>query len=436
MTIKQILQIKEEQKIHKLQGWARFTRGNEKIFFIELNDGSTISNLQLVIKNPKEEILKIKKGDSLEVSGILILTPLNQQKSELKVDEIIVINPVDNDYPIQKQHIPLETLREKLHVRHQTKTLQAIMLIRSTLSKKIHEFFDKHNYLYLHSPIITSNDGEGAGETFEIKNNIFSNKANLTVTGQLHAEAYANGFKKIYTFGPTFRAEKSHTPRHASEFWMVEPEVAFYKLNDIMDMSYEFLSYITRETIKLHKEEFDLLDSLSENKLLNNINLFLNTKPKIITYKDCIEILEKEKDIFNDKNIHFGLDLATEHEKYLTKKLGPIFIINYPKEIKAFYMYQNDDKKTVACFDFLVPGIGELIGGSQRENRYDVLLSRIEKLGLDFPSLEWYLDLRRFGAPVSSGFGLGFERMIMYLTGIHNIRDVIPFPRTTGMVKM
>ena len=444
-SIKEIIKTYKDQQDIKIKGWITSNRGNTKIRFININDGSTISNIQLVLTQEKfdlEEISKWKIGSAIEIEGIFKLTPNAQQPCEIEVNKANNISPTNDSFPIQKQEINLETLREIPHVRHRTNIFRAVMLIRSTLAKEIHNFFDSEGFMYLHTPIITSNDGEGAGEGFvvddENKEPFFGKKATLAVTGQLHGESYAIGFNKIYTFGPTFRAEKSNTKRHAAEFWMIEPEVAFYKLNDAINLANRMLKFVIKKTIEKHPEEFKFLDERLEGKLLKNLSKFLDNKLQVVDYSKAIEILEKVKDRFEEKDIKYGIDLATEHEKYLADEVfeGPVAVINYPKEFKAFYMYLNDDGKSVAAFDLLVPGVGELIGGSQREVRIDKLKERMKYYNISIEEMQWYLDLRKFGDAGSSGFGLGFERLVMYVTGIENIRDSIPYPRTFGSLKM
>ncbi len=445
MTIKKLLTNSIEVKEILIKGWVTANRGNTKIRFLNINDGSIITSLQIVIKSEVlgfEEVDKWKIGSAVSIIGDFIKTTGGEQNFECQAKTIELLSLTDEDFPIQKQEINLETLRDIPHIRHRTNLFRSIMLIRSTLSKEIHNFFDDQDFLYMHSPIITSNDGEGAGETFvvddESKDNFFSQKATLSVTGQLHAESYAIGFKKVYTFGPTFRAENSNTKKHAAEFWMLEPEVAFFELKDIIKLSDEMLKKVIKKTIMKHPKEFEFLDNKSGNKLLTSLDSFLTSPLKTLDYKDAIEILKKAKVTFENSNIEFGMDLSTEHEKYLAEIHceGPVAIINYPKDFKAFYMHLNDDNQTVSAFDLLVPGIGELIGGSQREVRIDVLKSRMQSLNINESDLAWYLDLRRFGDSGSSGFGLGFERLVMYVTGTENIRDVIPYPRTPGNLKM
>ncbi|MGL5617793.1 MAG: asparagine--tRNA ligase [Metamycoplasmataceae bacterium] len=445
MNIKKLLVNAKESKEIFIRGWIIANRGNTKIRFLNINDGSTITPLQIVIKSNILNFTNIDKwriGSSVEIIGDFVKSNSDKQSFECVAKKIELLALCDDDFPIQKQEINLENLRESLHTRHRTNILRSVMLIRSTLSKEIHNFFNKNDFLYMHSPIITSNDGEGAGETFsvidETKKDFFPRKATLSVTGQLHAESYAIGFEKVYTFGPTFRAENSNTKKHAAEFWMLEPEVAFYKLNDVIKLADNMLKTIIRNTIKIHPDEFKFLDEKNENKLLKNLNLYLDNPLQIMDYNDAIDVLKKNKNIFENSNIEFGMDLNSEHEKFLAEIhcKGPVAIINYPKDFKAFYMYLNDDKKTVSAFDLLVPGIGELIGGSQREVRIEILKERMKDANIDEEDLRWYLDLRRYGDSGSSGFGLGFERLIMYVTGIGNIRDVIPYPRTAGNLKM
>lgn len=445
IVFKKIIEKCQDNQEIQVKGWISSNRGNNKIRFIALNDGSTVDNLQIVLSNDQfdlEEVAKWKIGSAILVKGIFKLTPQAPQPCEIKAIEAKNIGPTDDEYPIQRQEINLETLREIPHVRHRTNYLRSVMLIRSTLAQEIHKFFEQNDFIYVHTPIITSNDGEGAGEQFivddENKEPFFSKKATLAVTGQLHGEAYATGFSKIYTFGPTFRAEKSNTKRHAAEFWMIEPEVAFYKLEQIIQLANDLLKNVIQNTMKKHPKEFQFLDEKSNHTLINQLNHFLNSELQIIEYQKAIEILQKADVQFEDNNIHFGLDLATEHEKYLTDVYfkAPVAIINYPKEFKAFYMYLNDDNKTVAAFDLLVPGVGELIGGSQREANCEKLIERMKYYNISEQDMKWYLDLRKFGDAGSAGFGIGFERLVMYVTKVDNIRDTIPFPRTFGNLKM
>ncbi len=448
MTIKQILKdiISINKTKQEIKGWITANRGNKKIKFISVNDGSTFTNLQVVVKEEMgvdlELVDKARMGASVIIKGTLIHTPEGKQIAELVANSFEILKNTDQDFPLQKNGISKEVLRGMPHIRHRTNLFRAIMRVRSTLAQEIHAYFAKKGYLLAASPIITGNDGEGAGEAFvtddESKDLFFGKKATLGVTGQLHAEAYANGFGGVYTFAPTFRAENSHTQRHAAEFWMVEPEVAFADLKEIISIADEMLKTVITNTIKKHSDEFEFLEKFVAPGLHEKLNSYINKDLLVMNYADVIIELEKVSDRFDEKDIHFGIDLATEHEKYIAEEFvkGPVAVINYPKDIKAFYMFQNDDKKTVAAFDLLVPGIGELIGGSQRECDYDKLLTRITEMNIDQEDLQWYLDLRRFGQGMSSGFGLGFERLVMYVTGIENIRDSIPFPRTPGKLMM
>ncbi|WP_029905669.1 asparagine--tRNA ligase [Mycoplasmopsis opalescens] len=447
-SIKEILFNEEsfsEQK-YTIDAWLVANRGNKKIRFLEINDGSTVASLQVTCKADLlnlDEIDAFSLGSAVKVEGILKFTPEAKQRIELLAQKITLLKKTDSDYPIQKQGINVETLREAAHVRHRTSLLRSVMLIRSTLAQEIHTYFRNNGFLNFHAPIITSNDGEGAGETFVVNDSnsdkpFFDNvKATLGVTGQLHAESYALGFKKVYTFAPTFRAEHSNTKKHAAEFWMIEPEVAFADLNDIINLAFDCLKVVIKNTLEINKKEFDFLEEKLDSNLRCRLNKFINGEVTTVDYRQAIEILAKVKDRFEEKNIEFGLDFKTEHERFLAEEVfqGPVAVINFPKEFKAFYMHQNDDNQTVASFDLLVPGIGELIGGSQREARYDKLMQRVKELGMHSDELQWYLDLRRFGDAGSSGFGIGFERLIMYVTGIDNIRDTIPYPRTSGNIK-
>ena len=442
MKIKDILSFKKEQSI-ELHGWVVSNRGNNKIRFLTINDGSCFENLQIVIKGDDvDRISSARMGAAVFTRGNVVLTPQAQQPVELISEKTELLKNTDEDYPLQKQEMSMEVLREIPHLRHRTNILRAVMRVRSTLLLEIHSFFNKRGFLNVASPIITSNDGEGAGEAFvvddESKEMFFGKKATLGVTGQLHAEAYANGFGDVYTFAPTFRAEKSHTQKHAAEFWMVEPEMAFSNLNDGIKLADELLKEVIKNTIEKHKGEFDFFVENVDKNLLDRLNDFIKKGIQVVDYSKAIEELVKVKENFEEQDIKFGMDLGTEHEKYIAEKIfkGPVAVINYPKEIKAFYMKQNDDKKTVAAFDVLVPGIGELVGGSERECDYQKLETRVKEMGIDQEDLKWYLDLRRFGQNESVGFGLGFERLIMYVTGMQNIKDTIPFVRTPNNLKM
>ncbi len=437
---------KYDRKEITLKGWVETFRANKKIGFIELNDGSSVKNIQLVIKSENKDFQILDEltiGSSIKVIGVIKHTPNSKQEVELVVNEMEILKLAQSDYPIQKQLMNLETLREIPHVRHRTKYLRSVMLIRSSLSQNIHKYFASKGFFNVHSPIITSNDGEGAGETFKVSSeamdNFFGNKkATLGVTGQLHAESYALGFGKVYTFAPTFRVENSNTKKHLAEFWMMEPEMAFYDLHETIELADDMLKSVIKATLEDRKFEFEYLNEKSEGQLLEKINTYLNNDLVKLDYSKAIEILKENSDKFVNNELYFGVDLATEHERFICEEVvkGPVAVINYPKDIKAFYMHQNEDGKTVAAFDLLVPGIGEMIGGSQRECNYDKLLNRVMQLGIDKEDLDWYLNLRRWGDVQSSGFGLGFERLVMYITGAENIRDTIPYPRTVNNLRM
>ncbi len=441
MEIKKLIEQKEQliNKDVQVSGWIRFNRPSKNIGFIELTDGSKLNGIQLVYKNDNievfEKLSKLPLFSLVTINGKLVE---GRNNIEIVITELLEVKESDEDFPIGKKEHGLEFLREVAHQRIKTKLFQSIMKIRHTAAMGIHEFFNKEGFIYVHTPIITSNDAEGAGEAFLVstENGTFYDKqGTLTVSGQLHAEGYAQALGKVYTFGPTFRAENSNTTRHASEFWMLEPEVVFCDYNEIMDIAWNFLKYTIKKVLNENEDELKLLDQ-QQNGLIDQLNEFISSDVKKTSYKEAIEILQsaqKNNVQFEENNIEFGIDLSTEHEKYLAGEhfKSPVFIYDYPTEIKSFYMYQNDDG-TARGFDLLAPGIGELIGGSQREDRYEVLLETINKKGQDLSDLAWYIDLRKNGYAKSSGFGLGFERLVMYLTGIENIRDVLPFPRTTG----
>lgn len=436
----------------KVSAWVRTSRSSKDFSFIELNDGSFFKGLQVVVDSSLEnysEVEKISVGSSLEVIGDLLESPASGQDFELKAREIKIINRASDDYPLQKKRHSFEFLREIAHLRARSNTFSAVFRLRSALSFAIHKFFQAEGFNYIHTPIISTSDCEGAGEMFQVttldlknipkneKNEVdfskdfFALSAGLTVSGQLNAEALVMGLNKVYTFGPTFRAENSNTTRHASEFWMMEPEMAFADLNDDMNLAERMMKYLIDYVLRELPEEMDFFNKFIDEGVKDRLLNILNSDFARITYTEAIEILEKsdEKFIFPVK---WGIDLQTEHERYLTDKVfkKPVFVTNYPKDIKAFYMRLNDDGKTVAAMDLLVPGIGEIIGGSQREERFDVLENRMKEMGLSVDDYSWYLDLRRFGSVKHAGFGLGFERLIMYFSGMANIRDVIPFPRT------
>lgn len=447
MFIKEVLKQPEMfsgQQV-KFKGWVSNVRGNTKVKFIEINDGSTVLNLQCVLKNDNYDLAIVDNlgiGSSVEITGLFVSTPDKQQKAEVSVEKIEILSLVKLDeYPIQNKEISVEVLRQMPHLRHRTRLFKSIMILRSALFFEINNFFQSEGFINFSAPILTSNDGEGAGETFVVddeKGGFFNKKTTLGVTGQLHAESYALGFQKVYTFAPTFRAEKSNTKKHAAEFWMVEPEVAFFNLNDIIDLGEKMLKTSIVNVISKHSSEFDFLEKYTGINLRKRLIDFTKNQIEKVNYEDALKILREHKDQFENQDLDFGADLKTEHERFLAEQVfkAPVAITNYPKDIKAFYMHQNDDGRTVAAFDLLVPGIGELIGGSQREVRYEKLEQRINELGMNQEDLQWYLDLRKFGNAGSAGFGLGFERLVMYVTGIDNIRDVIPYPRTNKTVLM
>ena len=436
-------------------GWARTIRDMKTFGFIELNDGSCFKNLQVVMSadelNNYKEIAGQNVGAALIVRGAVVLTPEAKQPLELKAASIEVEGTSTSDYPLQKKRHSVEFLRTIQHLRPRTNLFSAVFRVRSVAAYAIHQFFQEKGFVYVHTPLITGSDCEGAGEMFQVTtmdlNNIpktedgkvdysqdfFGKPTNLTVSGQLNGETYAMAFRNIYTFGPTFRAENSNTTRHAAEFWMIEPEMAFADLNDDMKLAEEMLKYVIRYVLEKAPKEMEFFNSFIDKGLLDRLNHVLNSEFGHVTYTEAIEILEKHNDKF-DYKVSWGCDLQTEHERYLTEEIfkRPVFVTDYPKEIKAFYMKQNEDGKTVAAMDCLVPGIGEIIGGSQREDDYTKLTERMKELGLNEEDYGFYLDLRKYGSARHAGFGLGFERCVMYLTGMGNIRDVIPFPRTVN----
>ena len=438
-------------------GWAKTIRDSKSFGFIELNDGSYFKNCQVVFARDVitnyDEIAKQNVGACLKVVGNVILTPERNQPFEISATSVEVLGTSSPEYPLQKKRHTLEYLRTIPHLRPRTNVFNAVFKIRSQASFAIHTFFNQRGFVYVHTPIITGNDCEGAGAMFQVttldldnvptengtvdyKQDFFGKKASLTVSGQLDVENYAMAFSNVYTFGPTFRAEHSNTVRHAAEFWMIEPELAFADLSDDMDCAEDMVKFIIENVMENCQEEIKFLNQFVDTGLIERLNNVKNNEFKRLTYTEAIEILEKVKDRFQFP-VSWGTDLQSEHERYITEEVykKPVFLMNYPKDIKAFYMRQNDDGKTVAASDLLVPGIGELIGGSQREERLDVLVKRMNECGLNPEEYKSYLDLRRFGGVVHSGFGLGFERMVMYLTGISNIRDVLPFPRTVGTLE-
>lgn len=426
----------------QLQGWIRTNRKSKNVGFIELNDGTYFRNAQCVYSSDLEqfeEIGKYSTGTAVTVVGKFVATPDGRQPFEIQVTEVVLEGSCSDDYPLQKKRHSFEYLREIAHLRVKTNTMMAVFRVRSVLSMAIHEFFQDQGFVYVHSPIITGNDAEGAGEAFTVttrkddkyEDDFFGKKASLTVSGQLHAEAYAHAFRDVYTFGPTFRAEKSNTPRHASEFWMVEPEIAFADLDDNMNLIEDLVKYSIEYVLANAPEEMKFFNERIDKDLMNKLNSLLESEFKRMTYTEAVEILQKANKEF-EYPVEWGTDLQTEHERYISEEIvgGPVFLTDYPKDIKAFYMRMNDDGKTVAACDLLVPYVGELVGGSQREERIDYLDKRMDEMGIEKESLDWYRDLRRFGGVKTAGFGIGFERFLMYITGMTNIRDVIPFPRT------
>ena len=432
-----------------INGWVRTNRAQKSFGFINMNDGSFFENIQVVYSEDSlsnfKEIQKFSVGSAIAVTGKLILTGKDAQPIEIQATSARLVGDCPENFPIQPKRHTREFLREVAHLRPRTNLFSAVFRVRSLVAHAIHCFFQDRNFVYVHTPIITASDGEGAGEMFNViapeKEDFFGQPVNLTVTGQLQGEAFALAFHDIYTFGPTFRAENSHTTRHAAEFWMIEPEIAFADLVDNMDLAEEMIKYII-EYVSLHApEEMAFFNKWVDesNTLIERLTLVKDSKFERLSYTKAIDILLEAvaagKEFEN--NVEWGIDLATEHERYLTDEYfkAPVFVYDYPKEIKAFYMRLNDDGKTVAAMDMLVPGIGELIGGSQREERLEVLEQRMEETEVPKDELDWYLDLRRFGGVKHAGYGLGFERMIMYITGVENIRDVIPFPRTPNNAK-
>ncbi len=438
-----------------VSGWVRTVRSSKNFGFIELNDGSFFSSVQIVIEAEKldnyTELSKLNVGAAITVTGILELTPQAKQPFEIKAGEVTIDGSSTPDYPLQKKRHSFEYLRTIAHLRPRTNTFAAVFRVRSMIAYAIHRFFQERGFVYVHTPLITGSDCEGAGEMFRVttldmKNpprtedgeidyseDFFGKSTNLTVSGQLNVETYCMAFRNVYTFGPTFRAENSNTTRHAAEFWMIEPEIAFADLADDMDLAEDMLKYIINYCLENAPEEMEFFNKFIDKGLLDRLHNVVSNEFARVTYTEAIEILKKHNDKFQYK-VEWGSDLQTEHERYLTETVfkRPVMVTDYPKEIKAFYMKLNDDKKTVAAVDVLVPGIGEIIGGSQREENYDVLVERMSELGLAPKDYDWYLDLRKYGTNKHAGFGLGFERAVMYITGMQNIRDVLPFPRTVG----
>ncbi len=434
-------------------GWIRTNRDSNRFGFIELNDGSCFKSIQVVYEESAipnfNDISKAAIASGLTVTGTLVLTPEAKQPFEMKATDVVIEAGSSADYPLQKKRHSLEFLREIAHLRPRSNTFSAVFRVRSLVAYAIHRFFQEQGFVYVHAPIITGSDAEGAGEMFRVttldldtpprtpdgrvdhSQDFFGKATNLTVSGQLEAEAFAMAFRRVYTFGPTFRAENSNTSRHASEFWMIEPEVAFADLSDNMDLAEEMIKYIIRFVMDKAPQEMAFFNEFVDKGLLDRLENIANSQFERITYTEAIDLLKKSGEAFQFP-VEWGIDLQTEHERFITEKIfqKPVFVTGYPKEIKAFYMRLNDDGKTVAAMDLLVPGVGEIVGGSQREERYELLLSRIREAGLAEEEYDWYMDLRKYGGVKHAGYGLGFERIIMYITGMSNIRDVLPFPRT------
>lgn len=438
----------------EIAGWIKNSRFQKNLGFIELNDGTQFKPVQVVVdKDVKnfEEISKLGLSSAIIVKGKLVKSPQAKQAYEVQASNIYVEGASDDDYPLQKKRHTFEFLRTILHLRPRTNTFNAVFKVRSELSYAIHKFFNERGFVYVHTPIITGSDAEGAGEMFEVstldldnlpktengdidfKEDFFGKRTNLTVSGQLQVESFIMSHRNVYTFGPTFRAENSNTPRHAAEFWMIEPEIAFAELKDVCELAEDVIKYIIKYVLESCPQEMEFFDKFVQKGLIERLEKVVNSDFKTLTYTEAIDILKDAKVEFQYP-VEWGMDLQTEHERYLSEQVvdGPVFITDYPKDIKAFYMKLNEDGKTVAAMDLLVPGIGELIGGSEREYRPEILKQKIIDGGLNPEDYEWYMDLRRYGTVHHGGFGIGFERMVMYLTGMTNIRDVLPFPRTVG----
>ncbi|GAB6152065.1 asparagine--tRNA ligase [Desulfosporosinus burensis] len=455
-TVKEIYRGTDQflnQKV-ELSGWVRTVRTSKAFGFIEINDGSFFENIQVVFEESLENFMEIGKltiSSALRIQGTLVPSPGAKQPFELKAEKIEILALSAADYPLQKKRHTFEYLRTIAHLRPRTNTFAAVFRVRSVVAYAIHKFFQEKGYVYVHTPIITGSDAEGAGEMFRVtaldmaqppkdeagnldfSKDFFGRVASLTVSGQLNVETYCMAFRNVYTFGPTFRAENSNTARHAAEFWMIEPEIAFADLTDNMNLAEEMMKFIIQYALDNAPEEMAFFNSFVDKTLFDRLGNILSSEFGHITYTEAVELLEKE-DVDFEYPVHWGMDLQTEHERYLTEKIfkKPVFVSDYPKGIKAFYMRLNDDNKTVAAMDLLVPGVGEIVGGSQREERLEILQSRMQESGLNPEDYGWYLDIRRYGGVKHAGYGLGFERVIMYLTGMSNIRDVISFPRTAN----
>lgn len=440
-----------------IHGWIKKSRQSKNIGFLEINDGTFFNNVQVVVDSSIEnfnEIFHLGLYSAIEVSGILVEPENAKQDFEVQAKEVKILNESASDYPLQNKRQTFEFLRTMPSLRSRTNAFNAVFRVRSELAFAIHKFFNERGFVYIHTPIITASDAEGAGEMFRVTNldlndlpkddqgkvdltkDFFGAESNLTVSGQLEVESFAMTYSKVYTFGPTFRAENSNTPRHAAEFWMIEPEIAFAELPQVMDLAEDMVKYIINHVLETLPEEMKLFNQFVEKGIIDKLTNLVKSEFKRITYTEAIDILEKSDKKF-EYPVEWGVDLQTEHERYLSEEVfkGPVFVTDYPKDIKSFYMKLNDDKKTVAAMDLLVPGVGELIGGSERENDPETLEMLMEEKGINKEDYQWYTNLRRFGGIAHGGYGLGFERMVMYMTGMKNIRDVIPYPRTVGSMK-
>ena len=452
MDIKEIYEKKESLigKEIEVSGWIRNHRKQKEFGFIDFADGTCFKHLQVVYDNTNDNFLDIQKyhiGSAIKVKGILVKSEGKEQDIEVKAKDVVLLGDCDEDYPMQPKRHTMEFLREQAYLRPRTNIFQAVFRIRSVAASSIHSYFQDRNYVYFNAPLITASDCEGAGEMFKVttldlekikdgkvdySKDFFGKPTSLTVSGQLQAETWMSAFKKVYTFGPTFRAENSNTKTHANEFWMIEPEIAFCDLEQNMDIMEDMLKYIVKTVLEKCSDEIEFLNTFVDKTLKEKLTKLVNSKFTRITHEEVITILKNSKVDF-EFTPEYGEDIAKEHEKYITEYFdGPVFITNWPKDIKAFYMKQNEDGKTVAAVDLEVPGAGELMGGSQREENYEKLLNRMKELNMNTKELEWYLNLRRYGTCIHSGFGMGFERLLIYLTGVENIRDVIPYPRTPG----
>ena len=452
MDIKEIYEKKESLigKEIEVSGWIRNHRKQKEFGFIDFSDGTCFKHLQVVYDNTNDNFLDIQKyhiGSAIKVKGILVKSEGKEQDIEVKAKDVVLLGDCDEDYPMQPKRHTMEFLREQAYLRPRTNIFQAVFRIRSVAASSIHTYFQDRNYVYFNAPLITASDCEGAGEMFKVttldlekikdgkvdySKDFFGKPTSLTVSGQLQAETWMSAFKKVYTFGPTFRAENSNTKTHANEFWMIEPEIAFCDLEQNMDIMEDMLKYIVKTVLEKCSDEIEFLNKFVDKTLKEKLTKLVNSKFTRITHEEVITILKNSKVDF-EFTPEYGEDIAKEHEKYITEYFnGPVFITNWPKDIKAFYMKQNEDGKTVAAVDLEVPGAGELMGGSQREENYEKLLNRMKELNMNTKELEWYLNLRRYGTCIHSGFGMGFERLLIYLTGVENIRDVIPYPRTPG----